>query len=112
MVMAFAVREAPNLKLAEALNQRGARIVCYDPVAGKKAAGLLPDLKIVFDPYEALTGVHTAVVVTEWEEVCSLNLDRAAALMELPKLLVDGRNAYDPQAVRDSGLLYRGFGRG
>jgi UDPglucose 6-dehydrogenase len=51
------------------------------------------------------------VVVTEWEEVRSLDLERAAALMEPPKLLVDGRNAVEPEAAREAGLLYRGFGR-
>ena len=105
------LREAPSLELAEALEKRGARAVGYDPVAGKKAAGLAPNLKIVFDPYEALRGAHAAVVVTEWEELRTLDLDRAASLMEQPKLLVDGRNALDSQAVHDAGLLYRGFGR-
>ncbi len=105
------LREAPSLEIARALDQRGARAVGYDPVAGKKAAGLLPNLRVVFDPYEALSGAHAAVVVTEWEEIRTLDLQRIAALMESPKLLVDGRNAYDPRAVRDSGLLYRGFGR-
>ena len=104
------LREAPSLHIAQALDQRGARVIGYDPVAGKKAAGLLPSLKVVFDPYEALTGAHAAVVATEWEEVRSLDLERAAALMEHPKLLIDGRNVIDPQVARDSGLLYRGFG--
>jgi UDPglucose 6-dehydrogenase len=111
------LREAPSLEIARALDQRGARVVGYDPVAGKKAAGLAEDLgienlKVVFDPYEALSGAHAAVVVTEWEELLDLDLERAASLMQPPKLLVDGRNVYDPRAVRDSGLLYRGFGRG
>jgi UDPglucose 6-dehydrogenase len=69
-------------------------------------------VKVVFDPYEALEGAHAAIVVTEWEEIRTLDLKRAADLMEGPKLLVDGRNALDPAAARDSGLLYRGFGRG
>ena len=83
----------------------------YDPVAGKDAAELLPDLRVVFDPYEALTGAHAAVVVTEWEEVRLLDLEKAASLMEPPKLVVDGRNVLDPQAASAAGLLYRGFGR-
>jgi UDPglucose 6-dehydrogenase len=88
-------------------------VVGYDPVAGKKAASqFAPDLKVVFDPYEALRGAHAAVVVTEWEEMRTLDLGRAASLMGPPKVLVDGRNALDPEAVRDSGLLYRGCGRG
>lgn len=87
-------------------------MVGYDPVAGKKAVSLAPDLRVVFDSYEALEGAHAAVVVTEWEEVRALDPGRAASLMETPKLLVDGRNALDPRACLEAGLLYRGFGRG
>jgi UDPglucose 6-dehydrogenase len=105
------LREAPSLEIARALEKRGARAVGYDPVAGKKAQGLLENLKVVFDPYDALSGAHAAVVVTEWEEIRTLDLERAAALMEPPKLLVDGRNVYDPQSATAMGLLYRGFGR-
>jgi len=71
----------------------------------------MPDMKVVFDPHEALAGAHAAVVVTEWEEIRALDLRKAAALMEEPKVLVDGRNALDPQEVRAAGIRYRGFGR-
>src|SRR5215217_2927199 len=106
------LREAPSVEIAKALDQRGARAVGYDPVAGKKATNLFAGLKVVFDPYEALSGAHAVVLVTEWEELRELDLKRAASLMEAPKLLVDGRNALDPKAVSEAGLLYRGFGRG
>ena len=105
------LREAPSLEIARALDQRGARAIGYDPVAGKKAAGLSSNLKVVFDLYEALEGAHAAVVVTEWEEIRTLDLGRISALMEPPKLLVDGRNALDPKTAAAAGLLYRGFGR-
>jgi UDPglucose 6-dehydrogenase len=105
------LREAPSLEIARSLNSLGARVVGYDPVAGKAAASRQPDLKVVFDPYEALSGAHAAVLVTEWEELRSLDLGRAAGLMERPKLLIDGRNVLDSGAARDHGLLYRGFGR-
>ena len=105
------LREAPSLEIARALGSLGARVVGYDPVAAKAASGLLPGMGVAFDPHAALEGAHAAVVVTEWEEVRSLDLSRAAALMEQPKLLVDGRNAMNPAAARAAGLLYRGFGR-
>jgi UDPglucose 6-dehydrogenase len=106
------LREAASLEIARALYSLGARAVGYDPVASKGASKLLPSLKVVFDPYEALRGAHAAVVVTEWEEFRELDLNRAAALMEEPKVLVDGRNILDPVAARKAGLSYRGFGRG
>jgi UDPglucose 6-dehydrogenase len=106
------LREAPSLTIARSLDSSGARAVGYDPVAAKAAAKRLPTLEVAFDPYEALRGAQAAVVVTEWEEVRSLDLRRAAALMEEPRVLVDGRNALDPAAARKAGLLYRGFGRG
>ena len=106
------LREAPSLKIASALDRHGARAVGYDPVAGKKAAGLLHSLEVVFDPYEALSGAHAAVLVTEWDEFRELDLERAASLMKKPPLLVDGRNALDPRDVNAAGIRYRGFGRG
>jgi UDPglucose 6-dehydrogenase len=106
------LRGAPSLTIADALHSLGARVVGYDPVAGKAAAKLAPDFQAVFDPYEALRGAHAAVVVTEWEEVRGLDPKKAASLMRDPKLIVDGRNALDAAASREAGLLYRGFGRG
>ncbi len=106
------LRGAPSLTIASALNSLGARVIGYDPVAGKAAAQLAPDIQAVFDPYEALRGAHAAVVVTEWEEIRGLDPSRAASLMREPKLIVDGRNALDAAASQEAGLLYRGFGRG
>jgi UDPglucose 6-dehydrogenase len=106
------LREAPSLDIARYLDSRGARVVGYDPVAGKAAVRQCPGMKVVFDPYEALTGAHAAVLVTEWEELRALDLGRATSLMQEPKLLIDGRNVYDPKTAATAGLLYRGFGRG
>src|SRR5215208_2040947 len=106
------LREAPSMEIARCLDSRGARVVGYDPVAGKAAMKQFPSLKVTFDPYEALEGAHAAVVTTEWEEFRELDLDRATSLMKEPSLLVDGRNLLDPSDVRDAGLSYRGFGRG
>ena len=115
------LREAPSLQIAATLNALGARVVGYDPVAGKQAAARVASeqanpgescLEVVFDLYEALEGAHAVVLVTEWREICNLNLKKAAELMESPKVLIDGRNAVDPESARSSGILYRGFGRG
>jgi UDPglucose 6-dehydrogenase len=59
-----------------------------------------------------LREAHAAVIVTEWEEFRELDLERVASLMQKPPLLVDGRNALDPEGVRAAGIRYRGFGHG
>ena len=105
------LREAPSLEIARYLDSLGARVIGYDPVAGKAAARKLPTLKVVFDPYEALADAHAAVVVTEWNELRELDLDRVASLMRKPAILLDGRNILDPRKVRAAGIRYRGFGR-
>jgi UDPglucose 6-dehydrogenase len=106
------LREAPSVQIARTLHALGAKVVGYDPVAAKKAAKLVPEMRVAFDPYEALQGAHAAVVVTEWEEIRTLDLERAASLMKSPKVLVDGRNVLDAGSVRAAGIRYRGFGRG
>lgn len=106
------LRGAPSLEIGRSLSALGARVVGYDPVAGKAARDLVPEMRVVFDPYEALKGAHAAVVTTEWDELRGLDLRRTASLMSKPSLLVDGRNALDPASVRAVGLRYRGFGRG
>jgi UDPglucose 6-dehydrogenase len=111
------LRGAPSLEIASSLSSLGARVVGYDPVAGKKAAYLSSNLlsapiKVAFDPYEALSEAHAAVIVTEWEEFRKLDLERVASLMRKPPLLVDGRNALDPKEIKAAGIRYRGFGYG
>jgi UDPglucose 6-dehydrogenase len=108
------LRGAPSLEIAELLDALGAQVVGYDPMAGKKTASKSPagSIKVVYDPYEAISGAHAAVVVTEWEEFRELDLERVASLMKKPPLIVDGRNALDSERVRAVGIRYRGFGRG
>jgi UDPglucose 6-dehydrogenase len=106
------LRGAPSLQIAGTLTALGATVVGYDPVSGKAAARLMPELQVVFDPYEALREAHAAVLVTEWEDLKVLDPRKAASTMRDPKLVVDGRNVLDPTAWRDAGLRYAGFGRG
>jgi len=110
------LRDAPSLYLARSLHSLGATVSGYDPVAGEEARRVLSlsgvGLETAGDPYEALHGAHAAVVVTEWDEVRSLDYARAAAAMREPRLVVDGRNVLDPAEARAKGLSYTGFGRG
>ena len=57
-----------------------------------------------------MAGADAAVLVTEWREFVELDWAAVAGAMA-GELLIDGRNALDPQAVAAAGLVYEGIGR-
>jgi len=104
------VRYAPALGLADRLLAAGAVVVGYDPQAGPNAKAELPGLKVVDDPYIALTGADAAVVCTEWDEIIGLDLVRVREIMKLP-IMVDGRNVFDSVKMGEHGFTYLPTGR-
>src|SRR5437867_10792722 len=75
------LRDAPSLQIAERLLQMGARVSVYDPVSMEVCKQQHPTLKITYCPtaLDAVTGVHAAVLITEWEEFRNLDLMEVAA---------------------------------
>ncbi len=104
------VRFAPALVLARLLQAEGAHVLGYDPKAGANAKANLPELEIAVDPYEAAAGAHCVVLCTEWDEFRTLDLGRLKDTMA-HALIVDGRNLFDPDAMRDHGLAFYPTGR-
>ncbi len=104
------LRDAPSLDIINMLRQYGASIRAYDPVSGPKASKLLPDVPISNDPYEALRDADAMVIVTEWEQVKTLDLDRAKAALRRP-IAFDGRNVFEPASMRARGFTYYGIGK-
>ncbi|HYB51245.1 MAG TPA: UDP-glucose/GDP-mannose dehydrogenase family protein [Burkholderiaceae bacterium] len=109
------VREAPSLVLIRNAIAAGATVRAYDPQARETARAALSDEqnRITFcdSAQEACTGADALVVVTEWLEFRSPDF-RALATQLRARVLVDGRNLYDPRTVRAAGLRYEGIGRG
>jgi UDPglucose 6-dehydrogenase len=105
------LREAPSLDIAKVLLAAGASVRAYDPAASERARVLVPDIEYMKDAYEVAVGADALVLVTEWNEFRHLDLNRVKQLMRRP-VMVDGRNIYDPETMRDLGFTYRGVGRG
>jgi UDPglucose 6-dehydrogenase len=105
------MRYAPAIDVIEYLQGEGATIKAFDPQAMREAAKLLPKVKLCQDPYEVAKGADCLAVLTEWNEFKELDFSRVKRLMRQP-LIVDGRNLYDPAAMRRLGFRYLGVGRG
>jgi UDPglucose 6-dehydrogenase len=103
------MREAPALELIPALLSMGAAVQTFDPEAGQ-ARQLLPGVRFADDPYEAVTGADAVVILTEWDQFRALDLAQVKSLMRAP-LIVDLRNVYRPQQLRQLGFTYVSVGR-
>jgi UDPglucose 6-dehydrogenase len=105
------MREAPSLEIIEGLAGKGARIQATDPVAMEVARKILGErVKLCEDPYETLEGADALCVVTEWNEFRRPDFERMKRLMKQP-VIFDGRNIFDPLAMRSRGFVYYGIGR-
>ncbi len=103
-------RESPAIQLMNLLEQEGAQVRAFDPVAMPKAAPHLPSVTLCRDPYEAAAGADALLLATEWDEFTTVDLHRVAAAMACP-ILVDGRNAIAPDRACAAGFRYVGVGR-
>jgi UDPglucose 6-dehydrogenase len=104
------MREASSLVLSARLSAAGARVRAYDPVAEQEARKLIRGVDFKSSAAEALVGADAVVLVTEWPEFGDLDFAEVADVMR-GKLVVDGRNFLDPDAVNAAGLTYEGVGR-
>lgn len=107
------LRDAPSLSIARRLLDGGAEVVAYDPMtrARERAAALIPGLHVVGSAAEALAGADVAALVTEWPEFRRLDWASLGFRMRR-RIVLDGRNALDPDEVTAAGLEYVAFGRG
>ncbi|MCD6704894.1 MAG: UDP-glucose/GDP-mannose dehydrogenase family protein [Thiobacillus sp.] len=107
------MREAPSRSMLEALWAMGAVVSAYDPAAmeeTRRIYGERADLLLVDSPMDALKGADALLIVTEWKVFRSPNFDIMKALLKTP-LVFDGRNLYEPQAMRGMGFDYLPVGR-
>jgi UDPglucose 6-dehydrogenase len=104
------VREAPSLTLIPVLQERGARVTAYDPHAQENAEPLLPGVVWCDSALKAVEGADVTVIVTEWNELRALDLDKLKAAMR-GDVLVDLRNIYLPAQARAAGFVYAGIDR-
>jgi UDPglucose 6-dehydrogenase len=108
------MREAPSRVLLEALWKAGAKVRAFDPAAAKEARriwGERDDLALTLRAREALDGADALVIVTEWKEFRSPDFDYLKKTLKAP-VVFDGRNLYDPVAMKKQGFRYYAIGRG
>jgi UDPglucose 6-dehydrogenase len=105
------IRESPAISLVQTLLQEGCQIAAYDPAAHERAREVLNStVEFASDAYAAARGADALLILTEWEEFASLDLDHLHRELKFP-IVIDGRNLYDPEAMAAHGFTYYSVGR-
>ncbi|MBC2021876.1 UDP-glucose/GDP-mannose dehydrogenase family protein [Listeria booriae] len=105
------LREAPSIPNLRILQQEGAIIQAYDPIAMAQTAKEIGDASIMKDSIEAaLEGADACLIFTEWDTICAITPDTFRKWMANP-LVLDGRNCFNKNEMEASGIAYKSIGR-
>jgi UDPglucose 6-dehydrogenase len=104
------MREASSLVLSARLQADGAHVRAYDPVAEHEARKMMTGVEFADSALEAVQDADACILVTEWPEFSELDWESVRERMA-GRLIVDGRNFFDADAVRAAGFIYEGIGR-
>src|ERR1700742_2611097 len=104
------MREAPSIPLVTGLLDMGEKVRAHDPVGMEQARKELPEIDYVDPPYACVKGADAMVVVTEWVQYRTLDLERLKQEMPQP-VVIDLRNIYRPEDMAANGFTYESGGR-
>ena len=104
------IREAPSIDIIKTLQEKGAKIKAFDPEAVENAKKELNNVEFVEKPYDAVEGSDVLLILTEWDEFRSIDLEKVKSLLKEP-IIFDGRNIYDSELMKKHGFTYYSIGR-
>jgi len=107
------IRESPAIDIVRHLIAEGCSVQAFDPAAMARTADALPvtpRFRCLTDAYAAAQNADAVLILTDWSEFGRLDLQRLKRTMRCP-IIVDGRNLYDPDVMRQSGITYVSVGR-
>ena len=105
------MRDAPSIPILARLAEDGAAVRAFDPEGMEQARAMLPEsVAYCRDALHAAEGADALVIVTEWNEFRAIAPERLLAAMR-GRVVVDLRNVYEPEAMREAGFDYHSIGR-
>lgn len=107
------MRSAPSIQIIRSLAEKKAAVKAFDPVAidnAKKYFSDLPEIQYSTDIYQTIEGCEACVILTEWQEVVSVDLSRVKQALARP-IIIDGRNIFALSEMEAHGFIYVSMGR-
>jgi UDPglucose 6-dehydrogenase len=105
------IREAPALYMIKALLEEGATLSVFDPEAMTNVRGVLKDsISYGENQYDVLKDADALIIATEWNEFRTPNFLKIVTSLK-NKVIFDGRNLFDVNAIQELGFYYESIGR-
>lgn len=105
------MREATSLVTISLLLEAGCTVRVYDPVAMNECRRRIGD-KVYYatDMYDAVLDADALLMLTEWKQFRLPSWGVVSKSMKKP-LIIDGRNIYDAEELKQNGFEYYCIGR-
>ncbi len=104
------MRASPAFEVVDFLQNEGATVIAYDPIASAQARRLMPELELALNWQEAVDQADALFVLTDWEEFKAIDLGELKRKMKKP-VVIDGRNIFNPNHMKQMGFYYDSVGR-
>jgi len=107
------IRESAAIAVIEKVLEAGASVVAYDPAASERAREILPPtsrMRYADGIYEAAADADAVLILTDWKEFSQIDLTKLKQVLRFP-IVIDGRNLFKPESMRESGFTYISVGR-
>ena len=105
------VRESIGVMIALELQRRGVAVRVHDPLVRRVPALRAAGLEVSPGLRDAVHGADAAILATAWPEYLGADWALLGGTMRT-RVMADGRNALEPDALVRLGFSYLGVGRG
>ena len=105
------MREATSLVIINLLLKAGCIIKVFDPIAMDECKRRIGN-KVIYanDMYDAVLDADALLLLTEWKQFRLPSWKVIAKSMKVP-VIIDGRNIYDAEEIKEMGFIYHCIGK-
>ena len=107
------MRESPSLIIVPELLKRAKKVKVYDPVGMNNAKQMAEFDGVIWteNTFSCIENTDAIVIITEWNEFRALDLIKIKKSLNNP-IIIDLRNIYKHDLMREAGIKYISVGRG
>ncbi len=104
------VRYSPAITTIRLLQEQGALVQAYDPIAMNNMSRIYPDLNYCSSSYEAAFNADAVIILTDWDEIKQIDFARLKKMMR-NAIIVDARNVVNPETLKHLGFACDNIGQ-